>query len=650
MLTQVGRSQIQDYTILDFDSLMRQSKSDTLKIEHAFNYALDQIQTDTIAYKKAFDFADRLLKQQPNYLYGYLLKQFDLLFYCRVYGNLEAGLPHADAIISKVIGVNEKRYDELKVKALINKGDILQYLSEADQAQKCYERAIDLANIHQLKSKVLIALTNMSSLFGSQENYQEQIRINRQILVMRLQPNESKSIDKDGCAFTYLAIADGFNKSENQMDSAATYLALAKALVFPEHNLEITNMYYSELSHYEMNIGNYQSAILNQRKVLAGLKQQSNTQKEIIVYTYLSNIYSTMDQPKKAIAALDTAAYLCKKIGDVNQLTAIYLGYYKLYKLVNNPDRSFFYLEKYYQFKDSLKIEAEDAIFKIQEKKLSEKLKDQELEHQKNLNTINSQSISQNKIVIGFLVGLLLFSILLFLFYFRTQKLIQQKNGQISELKLKSTEDRLNLEKYNAILISQEEERTRIAKDLHDEVGGALAALKFQIQNHFQDHSEAENTVEMVDHLAAEVRHLSHNMMPDAIQKFGFRKALIGYISKLNLQSKTIFKYQLDALEGLQLTEPKIVALYRVIQELLTNALKHAQAQTVYIQAYESDHNLSISIEDDGLGMDNQIKQSGIGIKNIKSRVDYLNGSVEFSSAKNKGTSIQISIPLNDKP
>ncbi len=646
---QVSKSQIQDYTVLDFDSLMRASKSDTLKIEHAFNYALDQIQLDTIAFRKTFNFADRLLKQSPNYLYGYLLKQFDLLFYYRVYGDLESGLPHADAIITKIIGVNHKRYDEIKVRALINKGDILQYLSEADQSQKCYERAIDLANIHQLKSKVLIALTNMSSLFGSKENYLEQIRINKQILGMRLQPNENNTIDKDGCAFTYLAIADGYNKLEDKTDSANHYIGLAKALVFPEHNLEITNLYYSQLSQYEMNKGNYQLAISNQRKVLAGLKKQSNGQKQIAAFVYLSNIYSTMNQPALAISVLDTAAYLCKKIGDVNQLTAIYLGFYKLYKLKKDTEHSFYYLEKYYQFKDSLQIEEEEALFEIQEKKLTAKLKDQELSHQKNLNVIHSQSISQNKIVIGFLVGLVLLAVLLFLFYFRTQRSIQQKNIQISELKLKSTEDRMHLEQSNAILVSQEEERTRIAKDLHDEVGGALAALKFQIQDHFKSNPAVDRTVEMVDHLAAEVRHLSHNMMPDAIQKFGFKNALIGYISKLNVQSTTVFKYQLEALDSFQLGESQTVALYRIIQELLTNALKHAQASTVYIQAYEVDKSLSIAIEDDGVGMDDQVKRDGIGIKNIKSRINYLNGTVEFSSAKNKGTSIQIMIPLHHK-
>jgi two-component system, NarL family, sensor kinase len=234
---------------------------------------------------------------------------------------------------------------------------------------------------------------------------------------------------------------------------------------------------------------------------------------------------------------------------------------------------------------------------------------------------------------------------LLAYFFIRNQKLVAKKNIEIAQLRISEAESLSHMERSRAILETQEEERSRIAKDLHDEVGGTLAALKLKLQNNdlnVNNHS----AVDIVDQLARNVRQISHNMMPDAIEKFGLKNALAGYMSKLNMQSDTVFKYQIEALEEIKFSESREVAIYRIVQEVLTNALKHAKAKVVYIQMYESDGELSISIEDDGKGFDREQLSEGIGMKNITSRVNFLSGTIEYQTQFGKGTSVQINIPI----
>jgi signal transduction histidine kinase len=205
-----------------------------------------------------------------------------------------------------------------------------------------------------------------------------------------------------------------------------------------------------------------------------------------------------------------------------------------------------------------------------------------------------------------------------------------------------------------AILEAEEKERQRIAKDLHDSVGQMMSAAKLNlsaIENEipFKDDMQKEamlRIIKLVDDSCKEVRAVSHNMMPNALLKAGLASAVREFINQID---QKIIKVNLHS-EGLndRLDINTETVLYRVIQECVNNVIKHAHATQLDISLIRDEEGISTTIEDNGKGFDctDPTKKNGLGLKNIKARVDYLKGTVDFDSAPGKGTLVAIHVPL----
>ncbi len=223
------------------------------------------------------------------------------------------------------------------------------------------------------------------------------------------------------------------------------------------------------------------------------------------------------------------------------------------------------------------------------------------------------------------------------------------KEKEIEELKGKQ-----KIERLAALLEGQEKERARIAAELHDGIGGLLASAKhyFQaVESTFEKEiPEYKKAYEILDDTAIEVRRISHNMASKVLQKFGLKAAIEdiakAYTSKA-LLVKTTFN---DLPENL----PKDVELnvFRIVQELMSNVLKHANASLAQIQITNLDDELSVIIDDNGKGFipTENNNSLGIGFSNLNLRLDQLSGTIEIDSTPNHGTTILISIPLENKP
>jgi two-component system, NarL family, sensor kinase len=636
--------QIEHIENLNFDSLLRNTKDDTLKIDYAFQYARAIINKDTIASRRAYNIGKQLLNQKPNYIFGRVSQLYADLVKLRVASQFEAGIVYADSILL-ISNVNSNvRLDEFRQKILIDKGYMLNFLGKYDDAIKTYQRVIDLAKIYDNNRVISTALNNIAAIYGNREGYVEQIRIMKQALDYSYRKDSKGKVDFDVCAFFSLTIAGAYAHME-QFDSANAYFKQAAAKVFPEHNFDLSIYYYLTLGSYDAAQKKYDVSNQSYLQALKIAEKAGNNVKQMQVYVSLANNFQLLKNYSESIRYYKMAITYCEKSNNIDQLIELYETVYGVYKTIGDKSNAYIYLDKYYSIKDSLNFEEDRAEFNELEKKYSSKMKDQELTYFKNLNEVNQLSLSQNKIIIGAMIGLFLFGVLLAYFFIRNQKLVSRKNIEIAQLKISESESLSQMERSRAILETQEAERSRIAKDLHDEVGGTLAALKLKLQNNdlnVNNHS----AVDIVDQLARNVRQISHNMMPDAIEKFGLKNALAGYMSKLNMQSDTVFKYQIEALDEIKFSESREVAIYRIVQEVLTNALKHAKAKVVYVQMYETEGQLSISIEDDGKGFDSKQLSEGIGMKNISSRVNFLSGAVEYQTQFGKGTSVQINIPI----
>ncbi|WP_276501481.1 sensor histidine kinase [Terrimonas pollutisoli] len=205
-----------------------------------------------------------------------------------------------------------------------------------------------------------------------------------------------------------------------------------------------------------------------------------------------------------------------------------------------------------------------------------------------------------------------------------------------------------------AVIKAEEDERQRIARDLHDGVGQMMSATKMNLSALESDikfetkeqQVSFEKIINLVDDSCKEIRSVSHNMMPNALLKKNLSSAIRDFVDKMDKKSLEVHLYT----EGLdeKLDSNVETVLYRVIQECVNNVIKHAEATTLDISVIKESNSISATIEDNGKGFDINDRQKieGIGLKNILTRVNYLKGTVDFDSAPGRGTLVALHIPL----
>ncbi len=252
----------------------------------------------------------------------------------------------------------------------------------------------------------------------------------------------------------------------------------------------------------------------------------------------------------------------------------------------------------------------------------------------------------QNFLFIG-IAGLILLAGLLANSQYRRYKL--RKESQLQAEIMKQQEMSVK-----AVMQAEENERERIARDLHDGVGQMMSAAKMNLsaiesEINFTDTGQQqsfEKIIQLVDESCREVRTVSHIMMPNALLKNNLASAIREFVARLNNKTLAVHVYT----EGLdeRLDSNTETVLYRVIQECVNNAIKHAGATTLDISLIRDKDGISGTIEDNGKGFDtiNQGNSDGIGLKNISTRIEYLKGTVDFDTAPGRGTVIAMHIPL----
>ncbi len=248
-----------------------------------------------------------------------------------------------------------------------------------------------------------------------------------------------------------------------------------------------------------------------------------------------------------------------------------------------------------------------------------------------------------NYLLIGGIVVLGIISLLSYRAY-RQKQILQQH--RISELE---TEKQLTA--TEAVLKGEEQERTRLAKDLHDGLGGMLSGIKYSFNTMKgnlimtpDNHQAFERSMDMLDSSIKEMRRVAHNMMPEALVKFGLDTALKDFCNDINQSGALEVSYQSIGVNAITLEQTTAITIYRIVQELLNNTMKHAAATKAIVQITKSATQLSITVEDDGRGFDTSVLnvKKGIGWSNIQHRVNFLKGKLDINSQINKGTSVYI--------
>ncbi len=356
----------------------------------------------------------------------------------------------------------------------------------------------------------------------------------------------------------------------------------------------------------------------------------------------LSELYAMMNKTAEGLQTGNEALAIAKKENLQSKFPMIYKAIALNYEKSGNYAAAAELYKKVNMLKDSIyKNASAEAVAEMQTKYETEKKERIIQEQQFNLK-------KKNYFIAAGSILVLLGALLVWLFYNRT-KLKQETKLQAAVL----TQQQIAAA---AILEAEENERQRIAKDLHDGVGQIMSAAKMNLSSfesdlQFKDEEQKlsfERIISLVDEGCREVRSVSHQMMPNILLKSGLGKAVAEFLDKIDQKVLKVNLYTEGLNEHIEATTE--IVLYRVLQESVNNVIKHSGASELDLSLIKDADGISATIEDNGHGFDskNLSEKAGIGLKNMKARVEYLKGTIDFDSSPGRGTLVAIHIPLKN--
>lgn len=266
--------------------------------------------------------------------------------------------------------------------------------------------------------------------------------------------------------------------------------------------------------------------------------------------------------------------------------------------------------------------------------------------------------VKRNRLIMigGLSATVLLLSIGWLYWNSKQKQTIAAKEQHLQQEHIKFLERQQQVISLQSMLNGQETERTRIAKDLHDGLGGLFSTVKmnFSVLQHehpfLKESPLFQKSYELVDTASGELRRVAHNMMPEVLMKLGLIQAaqdMCASISSGKLLRVTLQAYGMNK----RLNPSSEIMLYRILQELINNIIKHAQATEAIIQFNKNSTRLTVTVEDNGKGFNMQDVDTArhSGMESVKNRVHYLNGNINIDSQKGIGTTVLMEFLINEE-
>ncbi len=512
---------------------------------------------------------------------------------------------------------------------------------EFTTAEKYFAKNNDISNIAEINFKI-------GQLLEEQKNNSVDSKpfFDKYILYAKSK-NDPRKLDSayTRTGITYLKNDHG-NLAIKYFDKAIT--EAKKSL----DTLRIASIQFNKGVTYTTVLKNHDSALEIYKKTLPIFIKYNKK-------NFVSYNYNNTAQAYKSLGKYDNAIKYYKKADSISldenkakTKVIFYENISDLHKKNQDYKNAFIYLEKLNQLKDSINDTRQNIeISKIKEQYDNEKLRADNLE-------IEAKRVKNKNFLIGSLGLLLFISITAFLINKNTKRK-QHIAEQERELEIQKTEKLLKeqeLTSIDAMIAGQEKERQRLANDLHDNLGSTLATVKLHFQHlkNNKGNPEIKNITELydkTDNLLEEayqkVRTIAHEKNSGVMANQGLLPAIKKLAKKVSNSNQLLVEVQDYGLEK-RLDNTLEITIFRMIQELLTNSIKHSHATEVHISLTNHDSLLNIIIEDNGKGFDAKVlpEKDGMGLATIEKRIEHLEGTFEIDSTIGKGTNIIINIPI----
>lgn len=536
------------------------------------------------------------------------------------------------------------KYRDGKASSLINLGNAYLLQGNYEQSADYYLLGIDEYEKLQDTARLIYAYGNFASLFSDFKMFDKSKEFQTKALNYSYKVKDTISVGYllNDLGLTLLSL----NEKENALNNFNQALVIANKY----NDEELKYFSNKNLNNYHFGEGNfdmaYQFAIKSFKNAIATKKPY-----------YESYSLNALGTAHLKLNNIDSASYYVQKsikkaseIGAKELLMDAYFALNQVYLVGNKHKEAYDALQEFIMLQDSIVGRQKQEYITRLEQQYQVKNKDNEILLQQ-LTIQENEALIQKKINQNglYLIGILaLFFTSFILWYRHRQK--QKLNAQSIETLKKQQE----IQSLAALIEGEDMERSRIAKDLHDSVNANLSVIKYNLTSISTENIAEEDlqtfnqSIDMIDSSCEQIRNISNDLAPPSLMNYGLIEALEQYCNRINSSNtiKVTFQHFGDSL----ILAKKIEAtIYHILQELITNSVKHAKAKIAMIQINISNALIHITAEDDGIGYDTSVVTHGLGLNNIRSRVEFLNAEMDIKSDK-KGTSVTINIDLNKIP
>ncbi len=632
-----------------FQTYLDKEKSDSAKMMMATRIAKYYENIDTVAAWKYFGISKKLADKINTIAAKIATLELEGVLYTKS-NPAKAYLIYKQAI--ELCESNKQQTSLNSYRASLNNNmGVISYLNgDYEGAAISFRQAVIIYEKHYPTEPNLIpTINNIASAYNGMGFPEKAIIYNQEALEYAIKYGNDKQKTT-----AYIGYGSGL-LNVKKYDSAFVMITNAQALTNKTKNQYDQYLCYFNFGIYYEQTENIDSAIYFYKQALLLAKAINSPYDIAQILNYIAN--QEMDEHKKEFVAakkhLDSANAIIEQYGfreikkEWHQMMAEYC------RINGNTKKGFEHLKRYDLIKDSLQNETNlkrvdflEARYESEKKQASIT----KLEEEKKLQQL---SLQQKSTINYFLIGSLAILIITGFLGYRNLRHRQQLAKQQDELqrqRIRELEKDRQLVAIDSMLKGQEEERSRLAKDLHDGLGGLLSGVKFSISN-MKDNlvmtpdnmTVFERSLDMIDTSIKELRRVAHNMMPEMLTKFGLDEALKEYCNTINATKLIVLKYQSHGMEN-RLDKSTEIIIYRIVQELLNNTMKHAAATEAFVQIIREGDRLNVVVEDNGKGFDTNLPENdkGAGLANVSSRVEYLKGRLDINAEPGKGTLVNI--------
>ncbi len=403
-----------------------------------------------------------------------------------------------------------------------------------------------------------------------------------------------------------------FSNIAQQIDTILLYLGKAEQIILenPELAYETVVLRNSQ-ALINKAIGNFDLSHLQYSEAIKIAR--SNGFDEYLANFNNNFAYLLMAQQNydSAGIVLAEALQIAKEIGNLDLQASVYDSYADYFAAVGRHDMAFVYQDSSFvkrnQYREQQRIQESRFLSVVFETEQKEK-------------EILTQESEINRLWI------FAFAILAFLVAAISAWIFQLQKSKLRKSRLNTVEKEKELDVANAMIQGQNVERERLAMDLHDGLGSRLSVLKFTVENFFKKNERYEEVYDSIKDIHKGVRELSHRMLPAQLENIGLIDTIRNMATELSKSDKYEVGFETN-IEG-RLPHDLELNLYYLIFELVNNATKHSNGNSIFIQLMDFDDHLNLSVEDNGGNFDVNKDANGVGLQNIKTRVKYLGGKL----------------------